>query len=107
MMVVVTTGIPIRPSPFKSWWKIVSFFSGVALVRDRAVAGVMACGLLLLLSVLQTMYWSALETFHATSYPLLVCSVPIGAILPNCPAATEIGRASCRERVQILMLSRK
>src|SRR5438477_8859085 len=42
-----------------------------------------------LLSAFQTMYWSALPAFQATSYPLGVCSAPIGVQAPNWPATTS------------------
>src|SRR5260370_19747278 len=38
--------------------------------------------------VQQSVFWIVAGSFQATSYPLAVCSAPIGAHVPNSPAVT-------------------
>ena len=56
---------PIVPSPLRSWWKLVSSDSSAMLFPDTAP--VMLAMKLPLLSVFQTVYWSAPGIFQATS----------------------------------------
>src|SRR5260370_1178759 len=73
----------MTPSPLRSWWKMVSKDSSVALLPE---ASAMVPVYLPLLSVLQLMYSLPLGIVQATSYPLPVCSAAIGAQLPAGPA---------------------
>src|SRR6476659_1306536 len=77
-------GTPITPSPFRSWWKLVSSVSSAVLFPDTVPIVLVVS--LPLVSVFQTVYWSAPASFQATWYPVAVISAPIGAHTPNCPA---------------------
>ena len=75
-------GIPITPSPFKSWWKLVSSDCNAELVPDTAPI-VSEMIVAVAVGVPDRILIGTRVIFQATSYPLAVCSAPIGAQPPN------------------------
>src|SRR5258705_202585 len=73
----------IKESPLRSCWKLVSNdFNAVLAPDDKDIK---SPAWLPALSVPQMMYSSALPFLQATSYPLAVCSTPIGVQAPHSP----------------------
>src|SRR5665213_4397048 len=66
------------PSPFKSCCKAVSSDSNAALFPDTTP--IVSETSLPLLSVFQAVYWLAPSFSQTTSYPVAVCTAPIGAV---------------------------
>src|SRR5262249_45791513 len=82
---MILVGMPIVPSPLRSWWKLGSYDCSTELEPDTTPLGL--ASMLPPLSLVHPLYCSA-PIFHPLTSPPSPYTTPFRSKGPNCPTVT-------------------